>query len=113
MGSTKKIFLIIALVYIALTMPTFFSWGGDASWVVTLISQSIRLSLWVLIAWVFTPEYKKIWILLLIAIFFNMPASISDIYYVDKYDNFFIFVRLWLLIPALFLTTKELAKGSV
>lgn len=108
--STKKLILFAALIYILLTLPTFFVHGKDASWIVTLISQSLRMSIWVILAWLFLPELKEIYILVLCAMLFNIPASIADIAYVDKYDDLFIFIRLCFLLPALYLTIKQLVN---
>ena len=105
----KIFFYSFAILHIFLTLLTFISWDNEASWIIYLVSLSLRVSFWIIIGLIFLRK-DKILLLLLIAVFFNIPAGISDIMFKDKYDDVFIFIRLPFLFMAFFLINKFLFK---
>jgi hypothetical protein len=83
--------------------------SDDASWIAELTSFAIKLILWIVVPLLIFPCKKELW-LILIASIFNIPSGISDIVYIDKYDNLFIFLKLLFLLPALYIIIKQLTK---
>ena len=107
-----KLILCFVLAHIIITIPTLFQYSNsDVSWIIELISFSLKLILWGIIPILLFPKVKIFWLLFVLN-FLNIPNSISDIVYVDKYDNFFIMIKLIILIPILFLTLKGLFKNE-
>lgn len=102
-------FIIIHIIY---TIATFFEYANnDISWIVELCSFALRIMLWLVIPLLLFPQRKELW-LIMIASFINLPSSISDIEFVDEYDNLFIFLKLLVLIPAGYLTIRSLFIGG-
>jgi len=97
-------FIIIHIIY---TVLTFFEYSSDdLSWIVELCSFALRIILWLVIPLLLFPQRKELW-LIMVASFFNLPSAISDIKFVDEYDNLFIFLKLLFLIPAAYLTLRN------
>jgi hypothetical protein len=84
-----------------------FSWQGDWGWWVTLIAYALRLNLWVVIPILFFPKEKVFW-LLFVMCFLNLPTILSDMKYIDKYDGLWIYLRVVCAIAMLLLMLKRL-----
>lgn len=97
-------FIFIHIIY---TVATFFKLPPDPSWIVELTSFALRIILWLVLPILLFPKKKELW-LIMIASLFNVPSGISDIVYVDEFDNLFIFLKLLFLLPALFIVIRRL-----
>jgi len=100
-------FIVLLFLY---TIPTFFKYSNnDLSWIIELTSFAIKIIILLILPILLFPERKEIWFLFG-ASFWNIPNGISDILFVDEYDNLFIFLKLLFLIAALYLTIKHIIK---
>lgn len=97
-------FIFIHIIY---TVATFIKLPSDPSWIVELTSFALRIILWLVLPILLFPKKKELW-LIMIASLFNVPSGISDIVYVDEFDNLFIFLKLLFLLPALFIVIRRL-----
>lgn len=97
-----KIVSYFVLIHIIYTILSFIKLPPDPSWIVELTSYALRIILWIVFPILIFPCRKDLWLIMGAAIL-NVPSGISDIVYIDKYDNTFIFLKLLFLIPALYI----------
>jgi hypothetical protein len=105
----ESIITYFALIYIVYTIIPCFQFSPDLSWIIELTSYALRNILWLTLPILLFPEKKELWLIMIAAIL-NIPSGISDILFVDEYDNLFIFLKLLFLIAALYLTIKHIIK---
>jgi len=99
------------LIHILYTVVTFIQLLSDPSWIVELTSFALRIILWMIFPLLLFPRRKDLWLIIGASIW-NVPSGVSDIIYVDKYDNVFIFLKLLFLIPALYLVLIRLFPNA-
>lgn len=102
-----KIVSYFVLIHIIYTIISFIKLPPDPSWIVELTSYALRIILWIVFPIIIFPCRKDLWLIMGASIL-NVPSGISDIVYIDKYDNTFIFLKLLFLIPALYLVIGRL-----
>lgn len=108
----KKIFVIFVLIHIVFTVP---SWLGIEdvilSWLVTLLAYALRLCLWAMIPILFFPKEKIFWFMLIMCLL-NIPTILSDLLYIDKYDNIWLYLKVVLALSIIFLSIKQLRSNK-
>jgi len=107
MDKPKKVLFILILMSLVLTVPTLRYYGDNIlDWTIKILSKDIRLCFLPVVGIVLYPREKIFWICLFL-LCLNIPTTIADMTYIDKYDNAFILIKIVLIITLLILIGKK------